>query len=390
MILLVIAQFACTSLWFAGNAVVGDLQAEFGFPSSVIGSITSSVQLGFICGTMIFALLTIADRFSPSRVFFVSALIGAMANLLIYAISENLFLILSFRFLTGFFLAGIYPVGMKIAADYNEQGLGKALGYLVGALVVGTAFPHLVRALFGGLPWRFVIISTSVTAMLGGLLVLFFVPDGPFRRRLAKVDLSLAVKVFFNKKLRASAFGYFGHMWELYTFWAFVPVIISFFYTHEQISSSIVSLMSFLTIALGGLACIAGGYLAGRIGSERTAYFSLLLSGACCLVSVFMYSFPTPLFYGFLFFWGMVVISDSPQFSTLVATYASHEERGTALTVVNSIGFAITIISIQLITWSRQWVDPQYVYLFLTPGPLLGLLAMRPILVSSSPTGTEE
>ncbi|MDX1667408.1 MAG: MFS transporter, partial [Saprospiraceae bacterium] len=226
MPLIVFSQFAGTSLWFAGNAVMPDLQAVLDLPDTALGNITSAVQIGFICGTLVFAFLMLADRFSPSLVFLISALLGAVSNVCILFFTPGFVELLAFRFLTGFFLAGIYPVGMKIAADWYESGLGKALGYLVGALVLGTAFPHLLKFLARDYPYQPVLIATSVLAALGGLSLYLGVGDGPYGRRSLKFDPGAVTRIFSLPDFRAAAFGYFGHMWELYAFWAYVPVLL--------------------------------------------------------------------------------------------------------------------------------------------------------------------
>lgn len=375
--IIVISQFCCTSLWFAGNGVMNDLVNAFQLNATALGYLTSSVQLGFIAGTLIFALLTIADRYSPSKVFFVCAIIGSLFNLGVIIESNTVFSLLSFRFLTGFFLAGIYPVGMKIAADYYQKGLGKSLGFLVGALVIGTAFPHLLKGLTIGFPWRVVIIFTSCLACLGGLLMLLFVPNGPYRKSNQKFDFSAWLKVFKIKKFRSAAFGYFGHMWELYAFWAFVPVILkNYSVTHPNVTFNI-PILSFIIIGVGGIACVIGGYLSQLFGAKKIATTALLLSCICCLISPFLLSTNySPALIIFLIFWGMVVIADSPLFSTLVAQNALPESKGTALTIVNCIGFSITILSIQLINILNVSWNPKYVYIILAIGPILGLIAL--------------
>ena len=193
---------------------------------SALGHLTSAVQFGFIIGTLIFAILTIADRFSPSKVFLVSALLGSLFNLGVIWEANHLLSLLSLRFFTGFFLAGIYPVGMKIASDYYEKGLGKSLGFLVGALVLGTALPHLLNEMTLVYSWKSVLITTSSLGVLGGLLMVIMVPDGPFRKKSKRTDLPAFFSVFRNLKFRSVAFGYFGHMWELYAFWAFIPIML--------------------------------------------------------------------------------------------------------------------------------------------------------------------
>jgi len=375
--LIVLSQFCCTSLWFAGNGVMSELIAEFNLESQALGHLTSAVQFGFIAGTFIFALLTIADRFSPSKVFFISACIASAFNLAIILESNTFTSLLIFRFVTGFFLAGIYPVGMKIAADYYEKGLGVSLGFLVGALVVGTGFPHLVKVFTGEFPWILVLIITSVLALAGGLLMLIWVPDGPFRKAGQKPDLSLLFKVFKNRDFRSAAFGYFGHMWELYAFWAFVPVIFSTYaLKHPNVSFNI-PLLSFLVIGIGGIACVLGGYLSQYLGTGKTASLSLLLSSLCCIFSPFFFDYQSePLFILFMIFWGMVVVADSPLFSTLVADSVSAESKGTALTVVNCIGFSVTIISIQLLNVLSNYINPVFLFTILAIGPIIGLISL--------------
>jgi predicted MFS family arabinose efflux permease len=374
---IVVSQFCCTSLWFAGNGVMSELIANFHFEDSALGHLTSGVQLGFIFGALTFAILTIADRFSPSKVFFTCAILGSIFNVGIIWEGNTFSSVLSLRFITGFFLAGIYPVGMKIAADHYEKGLDKSLGFLVGALVVGTAFPHLAKDMTETFLWKFVIILTSSFAIVGGLLMLMIVPDGPYRKPGRELNISAFFNVFENKKFRSAAFGYFGHMWELYAFWAFVPIILNTYQAHHPDVVLNKPLLSFLIIGLGGVACVLSGYLAQSAGAERIARIALILSCGCCLISPFFFmSKSESSFIGFLIFWGMVVIADSPLFSTMVAQNISAEIKGTALTIVNCIGFSITIISIQLLNILQASMDPIYIYLVLGVGPILGLLAL--------------
>ncbi len=374
---IVISQFCCTSLWFAGNGVMIDLISTFHLHSGALGHLTSAVQLGFITGTLVFAVLTISDRFSPSRVFLICALMGALFNL--GAILENgsFMSLFFFRFVTGFFLAGIYPVGMKIASDHYQQGLGKSLGYLVGALVVGTALPHMLKGFTEHLPWRMVMISTSLLAAFGGLLMYMLVSDGIHRKRGQKPDVTAFFKVFGNAEFRSAAFGYFGHMWELYTFWAFVPVMLNTYLRLHPENQFNVPFLSFTIIGLGGLACVLGGYIAESVGTRRTAFTALSSSCACCLLSPLVFQLDSiAILVAFLIFWGLVVIADSPLFSTLVAQNAFAESKGTALTIVNCVGFSITIVSIQLINFLSGIISPSYLYMVLAAGPMLGLWAL--------------
>ena len=377
--IIVLSQFCCTSLWFAGNAVMDDLAFNFNLAPSALAHLTSAVQFGFITGTLVFAMLTIADRFSPSRVFFFSACLGAFFNLGITLSSNSLLSLVGFRFLTGFFLAGIYPVGMKIAADYFQKGLGKSLGFLVGALVLGTAFPHLFKGISTTLSWDFVLYFSSFIALIGGILMISFVPNGPYRKPSQQIDLKAIFKVFHNPSFRAAAFGYFGHMWELYAFWAFVPILLTDYAKLHQIASFNIPILSFIIIGLGGLACVLGGFIAESYGPKKTATTALFLSGMSCLLfPLFFYLKGSLIFIAFLIFWGQVVIADSPLFSTLVAQNAKAEIKGTALTIVNCIGFSITIISIQLINLLKDKFDSPMIYMVLVLGPIFGLLALYP------------
>ncbi|MFK7808441.1 MAG: MFS transporter [Saprospiraceae bacterium] len=385
--IIVFSQFCCTSLWFAGNAVLSDLANNFQLPDSALGHLTSAVQFGFIIGTLVFAMLTIADRFSPSKVFGVCALLGAGFNALSVLDNNTFTSLFLLRFATGFCLAGIYPVGMKIAADYFERGLGKSLGYLVGALVLGTAFPHLLKGMELGLPWKQVILTTSILAVLGGLLLASFVPNGPFRRASQKVKLSTCFLIFKKKNFRAAAFGYFGHMWELYTFWAFIPVVLLRYSEDYLIAPINSSLWAFFIIGSGSIACVLGGYWSKRVGAKTVAISALKVSGLCCLFFPVIYHLSDGqgsrvLFLSFLLLWGMTVVADSPMFSTLVASYAPPANKGTALTIVNCIGFAITILSIQLISALMEVMDFEYVFVLLGLGPMAGLIAARQVKIS--------
>ncbi len=372
---IVVSQFAGTSLWFAGNAVLGDLQRAWGLAPEALGYVTSAVQLGFISGTLVFAFLAVADRYSPRLVFLLCALAGGIANLGVLAADGGLAPLLICRFATGFFLAGIYPVGMKIAAGWYRTGLGNALGFLVGALVLGTAFPHLLKGLGQAWPWQSVLIGVSLIAASGGLLMYVLVPDGPNLAKGAKFDPRALAAIFAVKDFRASAFGYFGHMWELYAFWAFVPVVIA-----ARAPAFNVPLWSFIVIGIGALGCIGGGLLSLRAGSARIAQVQLAASGACCLASPLLLLAPPAVVIAFLIFWGIAVVGDSPQFSALNAAYAPRASVGSALTIANCIGFAITIVSIQLLNTVAATLPVEYLFLLLAPGPALGLLALRPLL----------
>lgn len=370
--ILIVSQFACTSLWFAGNAIVDDLAFKTGIGTEIIAYVLSSVQLGFIVGTLVFALLMIVDRFSPSKVFFICAVLAAFCNLTLLVAPLSKWHLLVARFATGFFLAGIYPVGMKIAADYFENGLGKALGFLVGALVFGTAFPFLIGGLELEENYKLILISTSILALFGGCLIYFFVPNGPFRKPSTRLQVKTGLSLFKIPNFRKAAFGYFGHMWELYAFWAFTPLAIKLINNTNKTYHS-VPLYTFLTIAFGGLSCMLGGYFSQRFGSYKVALYALSISGAFCLVSPLLFQLPPYLFLTGWCLWGMAVTADSPQFSSLVAQAAPNNLKGTGLTLVNCFGFAISIVSIQFISFLVQETESTLIFIFLACGPLFGL-----------------
>ncbi|KJD31562.1 MFS transporter [Tamlana nanhaiensis] len=374
--IIVLAQFCCTSLWFASNAVINPIIETFSLQNNALNLLTSAIQFGFICGTLVFAAFNVADSFSPSKVFFISALLASLLNLGILLPQNSLLSLMGLRFGVGILLAGIYPVGMKIASDYFKKGLGKSLSFLVGALVIGTAFPHLLSHTIEASIWKQAIIYTSILSGIGGLLVLIFVPNGPYRMANSKIDLSLFISIFKSKTFRKTAFGYFGHMWELYTFWAFVPIILNYYNTHQNTTLNI-PFWAFVIIASGSIACVIGGYISERITVKKTTIIALSLSGLCCLFSpLFLSTSSIVIFILFLIFWGMVVIMDSPLLSTMAAKHAHPETRGTALTIVNCIGYSITILSIEFMAYLTQIINLNYIFIILFLGPLFGVISL--------------
>ncbi len=377
--LIVLAQLLGTSTWFAVNAVMPDLQRQFGWTAAAVGSLTSALQGGFIAGTLVFALLALADRFPARRVFLLCALSAAACTLAASASAGSLPALLAWRTLTGFFLAGIYPVGMKIAAQWFPRGLGAALGWLVGALVLGSASPHGLRALGAAWPWQQVFIGVAAAVALAGVIVITLVPEPPDVARqpgAAPLRLSALASLWRNRRVRASALGYFGHMWELYTVWVLLPFVLA----TRLNTSAAVSGWAFAVIAAGALGCVLGGVLARRHGSAHVASTQLATSGLCCLAAPWMLHAPWPLFIAWLLLWGVTVAGDSPQFSALTAANAPRQAVGSVLTLSNSIGFAISALSIELFVRLAQTVPLAQLLPWLALGPLLGLLAMRPLL----------
>lgn len=372
---LVLAQFAGTSLWFAVNAVMPDLQHELGWPASAVGRLTSALQLGFIVGTLVFALLAIADRFSPRRVFLLCSLAGALCTVGAWWMVRELSALWMWRAATGFFLAGIYPVGMKIASQWFPQGLGAALGWLIGALVLGTASAHGLRGLSGELPWPSVMLGVAALAATGGVMLFVLLPEAPAGpARTSVLEWRALAAMWTDWRVRASVLGYFGHMWELYTLWVMVPLILA-----SRLNGVALSLAAFAVVGSGALGCVGGGWLARRWGSARVATGQLAISGLCCALAPWLIDASVGWFAVWLLIWGISVAGDSPQFSALTASNAPSQAVGSVLTLTNSIGFAISIVSIELFTTLAQHHALGVLLPWLGLGPLLGVLAMRPL-----------
>ncbi len=369
---LVLSQFLALTLWFSGSAVLPALTRDWGLSQSDGGLLLSAVNAGFILGTLVLALFNLADKFSPSRVFLISALIGAGANWLFAEAATGLADGLAYRFVTGAALAGLYPVGMKLVVTWFPHRAGSALGWLVGALTLGSASPYLFRSLGAELPWHVVMAATSSLAAIAGLLVVAL-GDGPHSIPARKVDLRMIFRIFTIPGYRGAALGYFGHMWELYALWALSPLLVQAALTPLGLASpQWIALGAFAVIGLGALGCIGGGIVSRRAGSLKVAAVSLGISGALCIVSPLLLGFSPWLYLGALAVWGIFVVADSPQFSALSARTAPPEYVATALTVQNGIGFALTIASIELTTRAFTWLGPEVSWL-LAPGPVLGL-----------------
>jgi len=379
--IIVLAQFAGTSLWFAVNAVMPDLQIQMGWPASDVGRLTSALQLGFIAGTLVFAVLAIADRFSSRRVFLLCSLAGSLCTLGALAHVDDFLALLMWRATTGFFLAGIYPVGMKIASQWFPKGLGVALGWLVGALVLGSASAHGIRALSSQLPWSTVMLSVAGLAAAGGLMLYALIPEPSQKSMQVKqLQWQALASLWTDWRVRSSVLGYFGHMWELYTLWVLAPLILATRFEGTQLS-----IAAFSVIGVGALGCILGGLGAKRWGSAKVATLQLGMSGLCCLLAPWFMSASLEWMMAWLLIWGVTVAGDSPQFSTLTASNAPPHAVGSVLTLTNCIGFGISIVSIELFTSLATWHDLSTLLPWLGLGPLLGIWAMRPLLKKSMP-----
>jgi MFS family permease len=373
--LISLAVFLASSVWFSGTAAAPVLKTIWLLSDVQSSWLTISVQLGFICGTLLYALLNLADIFKARNVFVASALLGALFNAGFAGISPGLFAAAVFRFLTGLTLAGVYPVGMKLVAQWFREELGWRLGIMVGALTVGTAAPFFFLALGASFNWRRLALIASVLAAVAGLIIKLALSDGPYLRGTPRFDFRAAFRVFRFREFRLQAFGYFGHMWELYAFWS-----LAIFYIQASFrrSGSAVSapLVAFSVIASGVFGCVGGGWVSRAVGERTVAIISLVASGACCAFSRGLFAMRPGLFVPALLFWGFFVVSDSPQFSALAARFCPPEYTGTALTIQNGIGFAMTAIAIPFIAGISRGVGWQWAFVFLAPGPLLGALAM--------------
>jgi MFS family permease len=373
--LLSIAELFGMALWFSGSAVVPALSREWNLSSSQVSWLANAVQFGFVAGTLLSATLNLADIITTRHLFAICALLGALTNAFfgLYAYDPQTAIVL--RFLTGVCLAGVYPPGMKLMATWFRERRGMALGVLVGALTLGKATPYLVNAI-GSSNWRMNVLFVSLLAIIGGFIVLLFVSDGPHALPPASFDLTQIVKVFKNRGVRLASFGYFGHMWELYAMWIWIPVLIRASVTAQKGNPIFAEVGSFLVIGAGAIGCVVAGLIADRVGRTVVTSWAMAISGSCCLLVGFLYGGSVLPLLLLAVIWGASVVADSAQFSSCVTELGDPQYIGTALTLQMCIGFLLTTISIELIPKVVDLVTWRYAFIILAPGPLLGVLAM--------------
>ncbi len=376
LLLLAFAELLGMSVWFSASAVVPALTQAWSLTDSGRAWLTMSVQIGFVVGAFGSALFNLSDLIPARRFFTASAMLAAISTALIPLIAFNLFPALILRFLTGLFLAGVYPVGMKIMATWTQKDRGLGIGLLVGALTIGSAAPHLLNAFGGVNDWKSVMLWAATLAGSGGLIALLFVEEGPYKTSLPKFNWKYVGEIFTERPLLMANLGYLGHMWELYAMWAWVPVFLSASFKLTGQNPTFAGLAAFATIGMGGVGSLAAGQLADRLGRTKVTIAALLVSGTCALCVGFFFG-QNPIWLILIcLIWGFAVVADSAQFSAAISEMCRTEYTGTALTLQTSLGFLLTLITIRLIPTLEGWFGWRWAFSFLTIGPALGIWAM--------------
>jgi MFS family permease len=368
--LLCLALVCSMTTWFSATAVVPQLREEWVLGDTAAAWLTIAVQVGFVVGALVSSALSIADVFPPRLVILAGALGAAGANAVLLAADGPRLGIVA-RLATGFCLAGVYPPALKLASTWFQQGRGTALGIVVGALTLGSAAPHLVNGL-GGLDWHVVVVTTSLLTVVGGLIAAFAVPEGPYRFPSARFDPRQFSRVLSNRGVRLASLGYFGHMWELYAMWAWFLV----FFSAVSDGGSGAAYATFAVIAIGAVGCWAGGVLGDRWGRPETTALMMAVSGVCALVVGLAGAWSAAAALAVGLVWGFTVVADSAQFSTMVTELADQAYVGTALAFQLAVGFALTVATIWLVPYWEEAFGWKWAFVFLAPGPILGITAM--------------
>jgi MFS family permease len=381
--LLALAQFLGMTLWFSATAASPQMVAEFSLSESTTAWLTMAVQGGFVLGTLFSALVNLADVFNARRLFAAGCALGALANAAI-AYTGDATTIIALRWCTGAALACVYPPGMKIAAGWFKERRGTALGVLVGAVTLGSAFPHLLAWTVADVPWRTLMLSSSLLALLGGAVVWVLVKDGPHVAASAPFDAHAVGAVLRNRGVRLSTYGYLGHMWELYAMWTWMTAFAAASLRSATSANTLTaSLVAFVAIASGAAGCVLAGVWADRWGKSRIARIALLTSGLCSAVAGVFYGRPLAALLVLAIVWGFSIVADSAQFSALVTEHSARTHVGTALTLQTCAGFLLTMASMRLVPLVAASAGWQWVFLLLVPGPVLGAVAMRRLETSS-------